>query len=169
MVTQMSDEVPSEFIHKFKEEFEKSMIMLIEENYHRFPLEEMKTGDVWIREVDYNIPFFGTTHGKFTYTIQEFKQIKGLECVKIDIDTNMNFGEKAPELFNIPYIDIEVKGKAQGKGGMIFAYKEGKLLNTDLGMNMNMEVKYSTPIIGEKEITMAMKMDFDTQTIVELQ
>jgi hypothetical protein len=168
MVAQMPNEVSDEFIHKFKEELEKCMIMSIEENYHRFPLEEMKRGDVWIREVDYNIPFFGTIYGKFTYTIQEFKQIKGFDCVKIDIDTDMNFGEEAPELFNIPYIDIEINGGVQGKGEMIFAYKEGKLLNTDLGMNMDMEVNY-TGTIGEKETTMTMKLDFDTQTVVELQ
>ncbi|MEW6095295.1 MAG: DUF6263 family protein [bacterium] len=171
ILAQIPEEIPDEFSRKFKEEFEKNIISAIEENYHRFPVEEMKVGDAWIEEMEHKIPFLGTTHGKYTYTIEEFKQVKGYECVRVGIDITTDFGEKKPEFLsqsNMPPIDVKFKGDAQGKGEMLFAYEEGKLISTDLGMNMKMETGYSSTI-GEKEMAMEMKMDFDMQTLVELQ
>lgn len=168
ILTQIPNEMPEEFINKFKEECERSIIRLIEENYQRLPLEEMRIGDMWIRELDYNIPFGGTMRGKSTYTIEEFKQIKGLKCAKIDIDTTMNFGKNNPELFDISNLDIELKGVAKGNGKILFAYEEGKLLNTDLRINMAMEVNY-IGTGGEKQMQMAAKINLDTLTVVELE
>lgn len=165
ILTKIHENYPDEVIREFKKEFEKNMIMGIKETYQRFPLEEMKVSDSWVREIDYQIPFLGTARVKYSYTIEEFKQIKGLECVKLRIDTMMNLSEITPELFlqqlNMPQVEVKFKGNSQGKGKMIFAYQEGKLINTDLGMNMNMQISD-----GEKEIA---KMDFDTQILVELQ
>lgn len=166
ILDKIHEKPPDEVIREFKEEFEKNMIIGIKEIYQRFPLEEMKVGDSWIREIDYQIPFGETTRVRYNYTIEEFKPINELECVKLGIETMMNLGEIPPELFlqqlNMPQVEVKFKGgNAQGKGKMIIAYQEGRLINTDLRMNMNMQISD-----GEKEMA---KIDFDIQTLVELQ
>jgi len=164
ILAQMPEEIPDELIHKFKYEFEKNMRSVIEENYNRLPLEEMKKGDSWIHELNYNIPFLCTAYGKFTYTIEEFTQVKGLECVKIGIDMSMNFLEKEInallQQLNIPSLELKFKGDVHGKGEMLFAYQEGKLIRTNLGMNIN---------IGAEDEARGMKMHFDSHTLIELQ
>lgn len=152
-------------IRKVEEDVKQNIISGIGENYCRLPVEEMKVGDVWIREQDYKIPFLGMAHGRSTYTMEEFTQIKEVECVKIGIEVAMNVGEKGIEdledLLNMPSLEVKVNGNAQGKGKMIFAYQEGKLINSDLKINMNMEIG------GEKIPTM--DMNFTIQGLVELQ
>lgn len=170
---QMPQKIPAdnEFMRKFKDDFEKNMINSIEENYQRLPIEEMKTGDAWLREINYNIPFLGTTRGRCTYTIEEFTQIKELECVKIALETTMTLTEKEPDILsqqlNTPPINFN--GQVSGKGKMIFAYEEGKLINTNLDMNTLMQANYKTKIGEEEEKTMGINMNFRTQTSIELQ
>ncbi len=146
------------------------MINSIEENYQRLPVEEMKIGDAWIREINHNIPFLGTTHGRCTYTIEEWTQIKGLECVKIAIETTMTLTEKEPDILSQQLLitsPINFNGQVCGKGKMIFAYQEGKLINTNLKMDALLQANYKTKI-GEEEKTMGVNMNFRTQTSIEL-
>lgn len=158
-------EVPSEDISKLKEDVEE----MVRGDYCRFPIEEMKVGDAWIREQNYKIPFLGMLHGKSTYTIEEFTQIKEVECVKIGIDVVMNIDENVikdlKQSLNMPAFEgVKVNGNAQGRGKMIFAYQEGKIIDTELKMDMNMEIS------NEAEPTLPkMNMNFTTQSLVELQ
>ncbi|MFH1562328.1 MAG: DUF6263 family protein [Nitrospirota bacterium] len=178
ILAQSSQEVhlEDEIIRKFKDDFEKNMINSIEGNYQRLPIEEMKMGDAWIHELNYNIPFLGTTHGKCTYTIEEFTQIKGLECVKIALETTMTLTEKEPDILSQQLLPdasvitspVNFNGQVCGKGKMIFAYQEGKLINTNLGMNALIQANYKTKI-GEEEKTVGVNMTFRTQTSIELQ
>jgi len=172
ILTQMPQDIsslPDEFMRKFKEDVEKNMMDIIEKIFPRLPSEEMKVGDSWIQELRHNILFFGLVpgYGKFTYTIEGFKQVKGLRCLQIGIKVMMNFSEDtAKPLFyylNIPPVEAKFKGKAYGKGTMLFAYQEGKLLSSNLVITTNPEI-----IFGE-EIPYELKINFDTHTLIEWQ
>ncbi|MEW6608790.1 MAG: DUF6263 family protein [bacterium] len=163
---QIPENIQQELIPKFKAEWEKNIVTLIERSYQRFPLEEMKVGDSWIRELSYNIPLLGTTRGKFAYTIEEWTQIKGIECVQVGIEANLTVSEREPFVFpqEIDISKVTFNGAAQGKGKMIFAYQQGRLMSNDLEMDVKMQVNYSQP---ERELKM--NLDFKTQTLLELE
>jgi len=174
-IEEISDQIPQEtslrdeVSRKFKEDFEKNIMSVIEENYHRLPLEEMKVGDSWVQELRHNILFFDLVpaYGKFTYTIEEFKQIKGLACVQIGINAILNFSEDTSKSLlyysNIPPVEVKFKGNAQGKGTMLFAYQEGKLISSDLVISANPE------IISGEVIPYKIEMNFDIYTLIERQ
>lgn len=161
--------LPNEFIYRFKEDFEKKMMSVVEENYHRFPLEDMKVGDSWVQARGYNILSFEIipVYGKFTYTLEEFKEIRGVECVQIGINAIMNFSEDItkPLVYNsnMPPLEVKFKGNAEGKGTMLFAYQEGKLISSNLVITTNPE------IIHGEEIPFNIKMNLDTHILIELQ
>ena len=141
-----------------------------------FPNKELKKGDSWIQDLGMSTQLAEGMYldqtGEAKYTLLGFKKMKGYPCVEIksvvNLTQSMDLTQERvnPATGQKTKIDMKVKNDGQGEGVIYYAYPDGKLIESNMVMDMKSETTTTTAApFGE----MVLKTDSDMTIKVNME
>lgn len=141
-----------------------------------FPDKELKKGDSWIQDLGMNAQLaegmYLDQSGEAKYTLLGFKKMKGYPCAEIksvvNLTQSMDLTQEQidPTTGQKTKVEMKVKNDGQGEGIIYYAYQDGKLIGSNMVMDMKSETTTTTATpFGE----MLLKTDSDMTTKVNME
>ncbi|MBI4743219.1 MAG: hypothetical protein HY776_00035 [Actinobacteria bacterium] len=120
---------------------EQELNKLFQEIQNEFPQKELNEGDTWNVDKKIKMPNLGEMDVVVNYKFLGFQNENGINAVKIstDLKAQFDFNQKQNGT------SIEIKGEENGSGTILFDNEEGKLLNSQMVINANIDTKYDIP------------------------
>lgn len=140
-----------------------------------FPDKELKKGDSWIQDLGMSAQLAEGMYldqiGEAKYTLLGFKKMKGYPCAEIksvvDLTQSIDLTQEQvnPATGQKTKVEMKVKNDGQGEGIIYYAYQDGKLIKSNMVMDMKSEATTTTTTPpGE----MVLKTDMTTRVNMEL-
>lgn len=140
-----------------------------------FPDRELKKGDSWIQDLRMSAQLaegmYLDQSGEAKYTLLGFKKVKGYPCAEIksvvDLTQSMDLTQEKvnPATGQKTKVEMKVKNDGQGEGIIYYAYQDGKLIKSNMVMDMKSETTTTVAPFGET----ILKTDSDMTTKVNME
>lgn len=141
-----------------------------------FPDRELKKGDSWIQDLGMSTQLakgmYLDQSGEAKYTLLGFKKMKGYPCAEIksvvDLTQSMDLTQERinPATGQKTKVEMKVKNDGQGEGTIYYTCQDGKLIKSNMVMDMKSETTTTTTTpFGE----MVLKTDSDMTTKVNME
>lgn len=142
-----------------------------------FPDRELKKGDSWIQNLGMSIQLAEGMHldqtGEAKYTLLGFKKVKSRLCAEIksvvDLTQSMDLTQERvnPATGQKAKVKMKVKNNGQGEGTVYYACRDGKLIESNMIMDMKSGTT-TTTVTPSGEMVIKTDSDMTTKVNMEL-
>lgn len=120
---------------------EQELNKLFQEVQNEFPKKELNEGDTWKTNKKIKLPNLGEMNVSIDYKFLGFQDGDGTKKIRIstNLKSQFDFNQKENDT------SIEMKGEETGTGIILFDNESGRLINSRMVLNANMNIKYNIP------------------------